>query len=383
MLEHLIPLLLPLWWSAARRRASAWGGVLLLYLLGAHEQPTAIAQVLPSVSPLGGRMIWGLHALVLSLPWAWCWQPPGQSALKRGLSGVAVLGWGLLPPWGLIGWLHPLTLSGVLFPAWGRGGLLATALLWGAWSARRGTWVRTLLLAALLANATYRAPPLPAGWQALDTHLGQAGSQLWQRLERQNQIMQLVQQQWAQSGAQRPRVLLLPESITGVWTAAEAYWWSTLSHHIQQGPDTLVLGAIASDDLGHAQNAAQLISAPQVRWVWARQPIPLADWTPWANDGLATHWFSERIQEWPLNQGFGLVAGKRVLFSFCFEELLVLPQLVSALGPGTPQVLLSLSNHGWARGLREPEVQAIQGRWWARLWGIPVLQADNGPGPQR
>ncbi len=381
MLENLIPLLLPLWWSAARQRASAWGGVLTLYLLGAHEQPAAILQVLPEFSFLGSRAIWGLHALLLSLPWAWLWQAPTQSPAKRGFSSGGVLLLSLLPPWGLIGWLHPLTLSGVLYPAWGLGGLLATTLLWSAWNAHQRVLIQPLLLAALLANAGYRAPALPAGWQALDTRLEPPGALPWQRLERQTRLMQLVQAQWdAPTPAQRgPRVLLLPESIAGLWTGAEAYWWSALGTRITHSPDTLIVGVIAQDASGQAYNAAHVLTAPEERWVWARQPIPLADWNPWRAGGLASHWVLQDSHGWHLYREQERIAGRRVLFSFCFEDLLVLPQLVSALEPEAPQVLISLSNHGWAQGLREPAVQAMHARWWARLWGIPLLRADNGP----
>lgn len=393
MLENLIPLLLPLWWSAATHRVGAWSGVLALYLIGAHEQPAAILRVLPDSTPLSSTTIWALHALILSLPWAWLWQPPTQAPAKRWLASAAVLLLGLLPPWGLIGWLHPLTLSGLLYPAWGWAGLLATLLLWGAWNAHQRPVISALLLASLLANSLFRPPSTPPGWQPLNTNLPPMGPSQLQRLERQTVLMQGLQP-WLQNDSHdpvpeptaqdpirthhpAPSVLLLPESIAGPWSAAEDYWWANVFKQIMESGTTLIMGAIALDPLGRGHNAAQLISARGIRWVRARQPIPLADWTPWNAQGLHSDWFLTKDKTWTLNFGQTRVGDLRVLFSFCFEDLLVLPELVSALGAGPPQALISLSNHWWANGLREPEVQALHALLWARLWGIPLLRADN------
>ena len=360
---------------------TAGAAVWLLYLLAAREQPLAILRVLPQCSPLVAVALWLAHGAFLALPWLVTWSPVQPLAMRRALGFLAALLWGLVPPWGLLGWLHPLTLSGWLYPAWGWTGLAATTgLLLSLALGARG-WTLSLTLAALSANALFRPSPVPPHWVAIDTQLPRmAASDASSRMERQAALMALVTRQLPPV----PSVLLLPEEIAGPWTASEDFWWQPVFAAARARGITLILGAQRVEGWG-LRNGALIVTPTQTRWQLARQPIPLAEWNPLSNRMAPSGWFSDTSR---LNSGITDIHGTRVLFSFCYEDLLMLPQLVSVvladLGTdpnlgSVPKVIVGMANLWWAGGMAEPWVQQQMLAGWGRLWGIPVVRAVNGP----
>jgi hypothetical protein len=387
MFEFLCCALIPLVWARAPTRRTAGGAVWLLYLLAAREQPLAIVRVLPQCAPPVALALWLAHGAFLALPWLVTWSPVRQPTTRRALGFLAALLWGLVPPWGLLGWLHPLTLSGWLFPAWRWAGLAATAALLLSLGLGAGRSVRPLTLAALIANALYRPLPHAPDWVALETQLPRMASDALSRMNRQAVLMARVTRQLPTA----PSVLLLPEEIAGPWTAAEDFWWQPVFAAARARGTTLVIGAQRPDATG-LRNGALIVTPTETRWQLARQPIPLAEWNPLGTMSAPSGWFAGTSG---LNTGITPLHGERVMFSFCYEDLLVLPQLVSAglgfsnLGTDpdlgsvpkllNPKVLVSMANLWWAEGMEEPEVQRWMVTGWGRLWGIPVVRAVNGP----
>ncbi len=367
----LLSFLLPCFWARAPDRTRAGGAVLLLYLMAAREQPLAILRVLPQYSPAEALGLWLAHGMLLALPWWLAWQPVRAAPVRRAGALLAALLLGLLPPFGMLGWLHPLTLGGWLYPAWGLTGLAATTVLLLGLTLGATRWTLAFTAAALVANALYRPVPQPSDWVALDTQLPRMTPDAASRMARQLALIAQVEKQLAAS----PAVVLLPEEIAGPWTAAEAFWWQPTFEAARAHGTTLILGAQRPDPQGW-RNGALIVAPWETRWQLARQPIPLAEWHPWADDAAPTGWLSPAHS---LATGMADVAGQRVLFSFCYEDLLTLPMLVSALQGPAPQRIVSLANQWWARGMAEPVVQQQTLAAWGRLWGIPVLRAVNRP----
>jgi len=371
MPELLLCFLLPLAWARASRRITAGGAVLLCYLMAAREQPLAIHRVMPQIPAVVDLSLWLAHAACLTLPWLLAWQAPHQPAQRRAVAFLAALLLGLLPPWGLLGWLHPLTLSGWLYPAWGWVGLAATMALLLSLILDAARATHGLAFAAIIANALYRPAPCPPDWVALESQLPRMAADALSRMKRQEVLMAEVEKQLAAA----PSVVLLPEEIAGPWTAAEAYWWQSTFAAARRRGVTLILGAQRSDPIG-LRNGALIVAPGSTRWQLARQPIPLAEWNPLGAHATPAGWLTTRGE---LNSGITRIAGMPVLFSFCYEDLLTLPMLVSAtLGP-TPQVIVSMANLWWTQGMREPQVQQGMVQGWGRLWGVPVVRAVNGP----
>ncbi|MDE2343975.1 MAG: hypothetical protein KGL63_11415 [Betaproteobacteria bacterium] len=375
MPELLLPFCIPLAWSRCRTRSAAGLWVLALYLAGAREEPFAVARVMSGWGLKGGFLVWVLHALSLALPWVAGWIAPEGNARRRQIHLLAILALQALPPFGFWGWLHPFTLGGWLFPGWGPWGLAAVT---GTLLALAGDNRRLLLFAALLsatANLNHVMPRTPAGWLAVDTNLPRMEADVGSRFERQQHLMALLQQtldEYGKSGVPA-RVLVLPEEIAGPWTAAEAWWWQPLVNQLHRLNITLVLGAQQPTSQG-LRNGALLFTPMGEFWQLARQPIPLAEWRFW--EGPPSGWRTG-ITGLPWSNGLVQIQGRRVLLSFCFEDLLALPVLATMGLSQRPEILVSMANLWWAGGLNEPEVQRLTVEGWARLWGIPLVRAEN------
>ncbi len=365
MLQPFLSFCLPLFWARAPTRAQAGGFVLLLYLFGALEQPLAIVRVLPHFSPVAALGLWGIHGALLTLPWLLTWQPRNRPLLRHAVAFLAALLLGLAPPFGVLGWMHPLTVSGWLYPAWGVWGLIATTALLLGWVVRATHWTLGLGGAALIANLLYQPAPPPPDWVGINTQLGRAGTDAASRMTRQTDLMALVENQLKRA----PRVIILPEEIAGPWTAAEAFWWQPVLAQARARAVTLVLGAQQVGPLG-LRNGALIVEPTRARWQLARQPIPLAD----AALPLA-------LSPSP-DSGITQIAGQQVQFSFCYEDLLTLPMLVSAVQAPAPQIIISVANQWWANNMDEPDVQQNAIAGWGRLWKIPVVRAVNRPGQE-
>jgi len=97
-----------------------------------------------------------------------------------------------------------------------------------------------------------------------------------------------------------------------------------------------------------------------------RVPVPVGMWRPWAADSIAAD---------PFGSGIGLVAGRRVAYAICYEQLLTFPLLVSMAY--RPDVIVGAANDWWARSTSIPTIQGQVLDVWGRLFGLPVIRATN------
>jgi hypothetical protein len=87
------------------------------------------------------------------------------------LRGVAVLL--SVPPIGIVGWAHPVTAAGILFPGWSWFGLAAAVIGLLVMTTRtRPIAILTLGALWIWSAANWTEPNLPHGWIAVDTKFG-------------------------------------------------------------------------------------------------------------------------------------------------------------------------------------------------------------------
>jgi apolipoprotein N-acyltransferase len=270
--------------------------------------------------------------------------------------------------------LNPVVCAGVIWPGlrWAGLALAIVAFTGFAFAARSGGRAVVALglfvaLSSAAAHRSYDKPQRPSGWSAKNTDYERV-SLSFSDYFRRNQALIETARSALEQGA---RVVILPEQIAGPWSASSELWWREVGSFAEQQGAILLVGAeVLASDAGEVTDSLIVLGSGGRRILSARQPLPVAEWRPWERGGTRIGW-----RNW---RGVAELDGRRAALSFCYEDLLVLPVLLSLLGD-TPDVLISVANNWWARGLDEPYLQATSIEAWANLFEVPLLRAVNAP----
>jgi hypothetical protein len=361
------PLLLPaamlfpmLWAFAPSRLASAF--VAAGYFLAASR---GLPQGVSNFYGAGfdaGIALWvaasslfvGTHALL------WTGRP-GMGRVIRYATIAALLS---VPPIGIVGWAHPITASGILFPAWGWSGLVAAAIcLLVMTTTFRPIAIVTLGGLWIWGAATWADPNLPEGWVAVDTKFGGSNGSYADYQQHLDTIGRV--QKEARSGAS---VVVLPESALGVWTATIERVWTRAFEALGV---TVFGGAVIVDETGYDNVMLEITGQGAAVRYRERMPVPVSMWQPWLGlvevpAGARADFFANPLVT---------VRGSRVATLICYEQLLVWPILQSALG--SPDILVAPANAWWTTGTSILPIQVAATTAWARLFGLPVAISVN------
>ena len=115
------------------------------------------------------------------------------------------------------------------------------------------------------------------------------------------------------------------------------------------------------------ENAALIIGGRQPQAFLQRIPVPVGMWRPFGVGPSV-----------PLRLGRPgtiEIAGQRVAFLICYEQLLVLPILLSAID--RPTLIVGMANQYWVRETSIPAAQRASLMAWSRLFALPLLIAEN------
>ena len=286
---------------------------------------------------------------------------PGRGRPMRYAVAAVLMG---VPPFGIVGWAHPITAAGIVFPGWSWWGLVAAAL--GLLAMTPRLWpIATLVLGGAFAwsAATWTDPNVPDGWIGVDTEFGG---------ERGN-YAGLFQHRETIAAAKAAAVLgykvvVLPEGAAGVWTPTVERLWV---HELRGVGVTVNAGAILVDRQGY-DNVMVEITGEGARILYRqRMPVPVSMWQPWLalfgeSGGARAHFFQNPINE------FG---GARVAPLVCYEQLIVWPFLQSALY--SPDIIVATGNGWWTDGTSIVAIQRSATIAWARLFDLPFVMAFN------
>jgi hypothetical protein len=300
-----------------------------------------------------------IAVVLLSLPLTVAWSQNRTAAAWRIPMALAA---GVVPPLGLVGWASPVTSAGVLFPgtAWLGCALVITApglILLG----RPRIWI-ALAAASVLSLCFARPVPPPSGWAAVKTNLAPG-----RRFEGAGELIasDTVQRIVSDSSA---AVTVLPETVISRWTeATEAFWEPTLEELHRQHRLAVVGAGVPIPNSPAYANAALIIGGDKPRPFFQRVPVPVGMWRPFGAGPSA-----------PLRlgrPGTSEVAGQRVAFLICYEQLLVLPVLLSAID--RPTLIVGMANQYWVRDTSIPAAQRASLVAWSRLFALPLLIAEN------
>lgn len=269
-----------------------------------------------------------------------------------------------VPPFGITGWAHPLTASGVLFPGWGWWGLAAmTAGLMGL-ATRMGPAVAVALTGFWLWSAAiWTDPTVPFSWRGVDLEMGSSlGRDA--SLGRQSDLIATVHE----AAGQGARVIVLPESALGFWTPTLSTLWRD---SLRGSAVTIIAGAAVLDAAGY-DNVLLVIDGGGSDILYReRMPVPVSMWRPWGpwfgeQGGAGAHFFANPVVE---------VGGRRIAPLICYEQLLVWPVLQSMLGGA--DIMVAVGNGWWTAGSSVVDIQRANMVAWARLFGTPLVISFN------
>jgi hypothetical protein len=356
-----LALAFPALWAAAPTRMIATAVSAAYFLAASRGLPQGVMTFYGPGIALGGALWIGaclvfvaVHGLLWSVRPGW--DRAGRFALASLL--MAVL------PLGIVGWAHPLTAAGVLFPGWGWLGLGATAMVMLALTTRLWPVAAVAVIGAWLWSAAGWAPPSgPEGWRGVDTTMGASLGRATD-LEQHRDLLAHVQRAH-EAGA---RVVVLPESALGLWTPTVSQVWMDA---LRTTRVVVIAGAAVVDRHGY-DNVLVEIAAGQARVLYReRMPVPVSMWQPWLSwigegDSARAHFLANPIVT---------SQGRRIAPLICYEQLLVWPVLQSMLH--APDMIVATGNGWWTAGTSIVGIQRASAEAWARLFGVPLVMAFN------
>ena len=356
-----VALVFPALWGLSPSRWTAAAIAAAYFLAAARGLPQGVATFYGS-SVLLGISLWFGAALAFVGGHAVLWsRRPGWGRAERfGIAAILMA----VPPFGIVGWAHPITAAGILFPEWGWWGLAATAVIMLA-ATTRGWPVALAVLACLgvWSAITWTEPQQPEGWTGLDLRLGSSlgrGSDL----EQHQALIGMVRTAAAGSA----RVVVLPENALGLWTPTVAELWRSRLRGIDV---TVVAGATVIRSVGY-DNALVAIDPDGARVVhWQRMPVPVSMWQPWRD------WIGEPggAHADLFGASVAMIGGQRVAPLVCYEQLLVWPVLQSMVH--RPDLVVANGNGWWTADTDIAAIQKASSVAWARLFGLPLVVSFN------
>jgi hypothetical protein len=318
----------------------------------------AASWVVNSVVAIVGLFV--AATLLLTAPWVLLWSPSRNARPWRLAAATLV---SVVPPVGLIGWASPLLAAGALFPGTGWSGLVLTMMVPVAATSRSfpRRAVTALMVIALIANWVAVPAQAVPGWGARDLSLARP-------MERIGELEALAMHPKVQSliESSNADVLILPESAIPRWNDATALIWEPVADGLA-ATNRLVLAGTTFPEPGSRKqrNGAVVLGlANSIPRISQRLPVPIAMWNPFHDDGFVAC---------PSCPDTFEIAGQRVALSICYEQLLVLPVLLSLAE--SPSVLVGISSTAWTQQTSIPRSQELCLWAWGRLFRLPVLNA--------
>ncbi|CCM79455.1 conjugal transfer protein TraB [Rhizobium mesoamericanum] len=350
----------PVLWSLARTRLVAALVSAGYFLAASRGLPQGVTAYYSSdIWP--GLLLWLCASLSFVMVHTVLWTQNASVRPFRYLLAAAVMA---IPPFGIIGWAHPVTAAGVVFPGWRWWGLglmtaglagLATRVWPAAAIALTGFW--------LWSAASWTEPRLPDGWRGVDLDLGATlGRDVG--LQRHRDLIATVRTV-AGNGA---HFVVLPESALGFLTPTVTRLWTGAF----ADADTTIIAGVAVIDHGGYDNILVAIDRTGGRILYReRMPVPGSMWQPWRS------WFGESgsaSADFFANPVV-LAGGSRVAPLICYEQLLIWPVLQSMLHD--PDFILAVGNGWWTEGTSIVAIQRAATTAWARLFDKPLVFAIN------
>ncbi|MEB2846622.1 conjugal transfer protein TraB [Rhizobiales bacterium RZME27] len=349
----------PALWSGAKTR---WQAALIsacYFLAASRGLPPGVATFY-AADLFPGLLLWVIASSVFVCVHALCWA--NTTALRLAFRYVGACAVMAVPPAGILGWAHPVTAAGAIFPGWGWAGLVAMLIAVVLMTTRYRLIAGTVLSGLWIWSAIHWTPPIaPAGWQGVDLHLG-ASLGRDQGMQRQQHLVSLARG-YAPGG-----VVVFPESALGFWTPTSSRFWQKSLEHTDT---TIIAGAAAIDESGYDNVLVRITAAGADIIYRERMPVPGAMWQPWSGEQNG----SGGARAYVFANPAVLSGSARVAPLICYEQLIVWPVLHSMLHD--PDIIIAVGNGWWTTGTSIVAIQRAATQAWARLFDKPLVTSFN------
>jgi len=349
----------PALWSGARTRMQAALISAGYFLAASRGLPQGVMNFY-SADIVPGLLLWLIASSVFVCVHAFFWADTTASRLSLRYLGVcAVMA---VPPAGILGWAHPVTGAGVIFPEWGWTGLMAMLIGLAVMVTRYRLIAGSILCGLWIWSAIHWvAPGAPPGWQGVDLQLG-ASLGRDQSMQRQQDLVSLALRQTP--GA----VVVFPESALGFWTPTLSRFWQ---ESLVQTNTSVIAGAAIVDESGY-DNVLVHITAARASIIYReRMPVPGAMWQPWSHLSNS----SGGARAYVFANPAVLSGSAKVAPLICYEQLIVWPLLQSILHD--PDTIVGVGNGWWSAGTSIIAIQRASTQAWARLFNKPLVMSFN------
>lgn len=358
----LLPVALgfPVLWSITRTRLTAALVSAGYFLAASSGLPQGVAAFYSS-DLWPGLLLWLCASLSFVAVHAVLWTKNTRVRPFRYLLAAIIMA---IPPFGITGWAHPITATGVLFPQWGWWGIgFMTA---GLASLATRTWPAVAVALGSLwvwSAITWDQPKAPEGWHGIELELGASlGREVG--LHRQRNLIATVRQ----AAGNGSRFVVLPESAIGFWTPTiERFWKEGLS-----GTEiTVTAGAVVVDGDGYDNVLVAINESGGHVLYGERMPVPGSMWQPWrsvlgTSGGARAHFFANPAVA---------VGAYRAAPLICYEQMIVWPVLQSMFHD--PDLIIAIGNGWWTKGTSIVAIQRVAATAWAMLFAKPLILSFN------
>jgi hypothetical protein len=351
----------PALWSLAKNRWIAACVSAAYFLAASRGLPQGVAAFYQSdIWP--GLILWLVASTGFVFVHVVLWSSRADNwiALRYGIAMFLMA----LPPFGIVGWAHPLTAAGILLPGWGWAGLGAQAAGLALMTTRyRPAAAMALAGLWLWSAAFWTSPAVPGGWYGVDQNrgalLGRDTS-----LQSHRVLAATVLDRRGSGGT----FAVLPESAFGFWTPSVDHLWR---QRLADSDLSVVAGAAVVNPEGY-DNVLIRVSKDDSEILYReRMPVPGSMWQPWLpllgkDGGARAHFFANPV---------AMVNGTRIAPLICYEQLIVWPILQSMLHD--PDLVIAVGNDWWTKGTSIIAIQRASTEAWARLFDKPLVMSVN------
>lgn len=338
-------------------------------------------------SPALGYLLWCGTGILSALAWALAWTS-STKPLHVGLSMIGMLVLTLLPPFGMLLPGHPIVGLGYLVGAMAWVGVTLFVVAWVAAPILIRCYLPKLvptktriagfavatglgILFVLFGDAPSPDDGKVAGKVgAMHTRWG--GFPPKDSLEVVNRISRMGDAAVSLAGGEGElRTVVFPESIVGFY---EPGLYAVIELQIlrktRPAGQTIVLGGDLELEGGTLQKTALAFRPEGSSHVVSRQPVPVAEWAPWADRTHRVNWLANNT----LDIGGGVKAG----VFFCYEEYIPALHLISA-ARYEQNMIVVLANLWATSNPLASSIQASHTEGMARLFGRKWVRSLNLP----